>query len=341
MRSSMKKAIKNILSKKGYQYLLLKLGVFFIIAFVFDFIIGSLFSYLYFKQTSGWEYRTKYSVEDTKADILILGASRAQQQYNPVYFEEGLHQSCYNVGRDGEPIFYHYAVFKGILNRYNPKMIILDVENGVFRKSQSSNDRLSVLLPFYKTHPEMRSILELKSPYEKLKLISRIYPYNSLLFKIVTGNASFNKKRNEDIKGYMPLTRALDEPIRTVDLSKKYDIDSNKVNCYKSFISDCNKANIKLLFVCSPYYINSIGTDTSMALAKEIAQEYNVDFIDYSRDEMFLNNSKFFDDTVHVNVAGSKLFSRKLTDLIILKKKITFLNKIFYSAGCLNLFCMA
>lgn len=315
------KAFKNISTKRGYQYLLLKLAAFFIIAFVFDFIIGSLFNYLYFKQTSGWEYRTKYSIEDTKADILIFGASRAQQQYNPVFFEERLNQTCYNVGRDGEPIFYYYAVLKGVLNRYTPKMIILDIENGVFQESQSSYDRIAVLLPYYKNHPGMRSIIELRSPYEKFKLQSRIYPYNSLLFKIAIGNTEFNKKRNEDIKGYVPLTRALDEPIRTVDFSKKYDIDSNKVNFYKSFINDCNKANVKLYIVCSPYFIHSIGSDSSMVLAKEIAGENNIDFFDFSKDELFLNNSRLFDDTVHVNVAGSKIFSNKLIDTIISKNK--------------------
>src|SRR6185295_16976290 len=96
------KAFKNISIKKGYYYLILKISAFLMIAFVFDFIIGSLFNYFYFRQTSGWEYRTKYSIEDTKAGILIFGASRAQQQYNPLFFEERLHQTCYNVGRDGE-----------------------------------------------------------------------------------------------------------------------------------------------------------------------------------------------------------------------------------------------
>jgi hypothetical protein len=315
----MASAFKNISIKKGYQYLLLKLAAFLIIVFILDFIIGGLFNHFYFKQSSGWEYRTKYSIEDTRADILIFGASRAQQQYNPVFFEDRLRQTCYNVGRDGEPVFYYYAVLKGILKRYEPKMIILDIENEVFKESQHSYDRIAVLLPFYKNHPEMRSIIELRGPYEKFKLQSRVYPYNSLLFKIAMGNTKLSKKRNEDIKGYLPLTRALDEPIRMVDISKKYDIDSNKVNCYKSFIQDCKKANVKLYIVCSPYFIQSTGTDRSMALAKEIARENRIDFVDFSKDEVFLNDSRLFDDTVHVNVAGAKIFSNKLIDTIILK----------------------
>lgn len=313
----MNKILKNIRCKKGYKYLFLKLAVFFLIAVFFDFLVGGLFYKLYFNQTSGWEYRTKYSIEDTKAAVLIFGASRAQQQYNPTFFEERLHQTCYNVGRDGEPIFYYYAVLKGILSRYQPKIIILDMENGVFKESQSSYDRISVLLPFYKSHPELHSIIELRSPFEKYKLKSFTYPYNSLLFKIAIGNTEFNKKRNEDIKGYVPLSRALNETIRTVDLSNNYSVDSNKVKFYKAFINDCIKTNIKLYIVCSPYFFNAIGRDTSMVLAKEIAENNNIDFIDFSKDDFFLNNPRLFDDTVHVNFAGSKIFTNKLIDSII------------------------
>ena len=34
--------------------------------------------------------------------------------------------SFYNAGRDGNFMFYHLAVLKGVLNRYSPKIVILD-----------------------------------------------------------------------------------------------------------------------------------------------------------------------------------------------------------------------
>lgn len=310
-------AFKKISQKKGYLYLFIKLAAFLLLAFFFDRIIGAVFHRLYLSQTSGWEYRTKYSIEDTKADMLIFGASRAQQQYNPLYFEERMHQTCYNVGRDGEPIFYYYAVLQGILSRHLPKTIILDMEHGVFKESQLSYDRMSILLPFYKSHLEMRSIIDLRSPYEKYKLQSSIYPYNSMLLKIVKGNMKSGNKEKEDINGYVPLLRSLNEPARTVNLSKPYNLDSNKLNCYKAFIYDCKKANIKLYIVNSPYYFNSIGKDTSMEIVKNIAYKNSIDFIDFSKDEFFLKSPHLFDDTVHVNLAGSKIFSNKVIDSIL------------------------
>lgn len=215
--------------------------------------------------------------------------------------------------------FYYYAVLKAILSRYTPKMIILDVENQVFKESRSSYDRLSVLLPFYKDHPEMRSIIELRGPYEKFKLHSRIYPYNSMIFKIAMGNSGLRSKANEDIKGYVPLTRSLNEPIRPVDLSVDYALDSNKFNCYKAFINDCAAAGVKLYLVCPPYFIKGIGNDKSMTIAKDIAYKKKLDFIDFAKDEFFLKDSRLFDDTVHLNYKGVTIFTNRLIDTLITK----------------------
>lgn len=313
----MEAALNHLKNTKGYLYLLIKIAAFLLLAFIFDFLIGAAFRHFYFKQTSGWEYSTKYSVEDTKADLLIFGASRAQQQYNPLYFKDRFKQTAYNVGRDGEPIFYHYGILKAVLKRYTPKTIILDVENGIFKQAESSYDRLSVLLPFYYGHPELRPIIEMRGPFEKVKLISQIYPYNSLLFKIAIGNTAYNKNRKEDINGYLPLTNVLNEPIRKVDLTKQYVIDSTKLNIYRSFIKDCHTANVKLYIVCSPYFINAIGVDSSMKIAKAVAAENKITVIDFSKNQTFLTNSKLFDDTVHVNTTGAKLFTNQLIDSII------------------------
>jgi hypothetical protein len=302
----------DILKKKGSRYYLVTVVLFLALLITADFITGSILKYLYFRQSSGWDYGTKYSIEDTRSDVLIFGASRAQQQYIPDFIEDSLGLSCYNIGRDGMPLFYHYAVLQGVLKRYTPKVILLDCEYGVLKKSESSYERLSCLLPFYKTHPEMRSIIELRSPFEKYKLQSHTYPYNSLIFKVLAGNLPSGKKKNATNKGYIQLNNSLNEPIKTIDYTEKYELDSLKVSMLQSFIDDCKKRDIKLFLLCSPYYINPIGTDYSMTVIQESALTNKIDWMDYSKKELFTSNSKLFDDTVHVNFTGAKIFSAML-----------------------------
>lgn len=303
---------ENNTGKRTVRYYIIQVALFIALVWAADLVTGRILKYFYNRQSSGWEYATRYSAEETKADLLIFGASRAQQQYNPTFFEDTLHLSAYNVGRDGTSFFYHYAMLQAVLKRYTPKMIILDCEYAAMKDAAASYDRLSVLLPLYKDHPEMQSIINLRSPFEKYKFISSIYPYNSMLFKIAVANLKSNKEEKEDIKGYVPLYNSVKEPIKTFDYTTKYDLDSIKVNMLRSFIDECKQRNIKLYFVCTPYYMKTIGTDYSLMVTQQMAAEKNIPFIDYSKDSFYFNRPQFFDDTVHLNMNGSKIFCADL-----------------------------
>ena len=223
---------------KKHPSFIVKLFSFLIILFVLDLVFGRLIKHFYFKQDSGVLYRTTYAMDSTRADLLIFGSSTANHQYIPEIFNEELHLSCYNTGRDGNSILYSYAILQGILKRYAPKIIILDVYDHEFMKDQDSYDRIASLLPYYEEHPEIRSIVQLKSPFEKYKLLSKIYPYNSLLFTVAVGNADFNRDRayGDDQSGYVPLTNTWKWALISDTSFSKYELDTTKIEILKSFI---------------------------------------------------------------------------------------------------------
>ena len=313
------------IKKNPTKYFFFKLVIFFSIVFILDYSIGNVLNYFYFKQESGLQYRTTYSIEKTTADILIFGSSRANHHYDPDVFEKRLNLSYYNVGRDGNFILYHSAVLKGVLKRYSPKIVILDFIDDEFRKNQQNYDRLSSLLPYYRMHPEMRSIIELKSKFEKLKMLSCIYPYNSSMLTIAVGNTEFNKKRRGDIQGYVPLTKVWNRTIQIDSISTNYETDTIKIRAYKTFIHNCIQSKVKLYIVCSPYFINSNHTEHSVRIGQEIAKRNNVEFLDFSKDSTFINNSTLFADISHLNEVGAKLFSNKIIDKIT---KITEIDQL-------------
>ncbi|TSA57815.1 MAG: hypothetical protein D4R41_05765 [Sediminibacterium sp.] len=306
---------KNIARQlKGFVLKALLLIVF---VFLIDCTIGTTLQYFYFKQESGFLYRTTYAIEKTKADVLIFGSSRASRHYNPNIFKDRIHLSCYNVGHDGNFILYQYAVLNAVLKRYQPKLIILDITRGEFAIRQNDYERLSALLPYYKGHEEIRPIVQLKSPYEKLKTLSFIYPYNSLLFSIAVGNAEFNKQKMKDIDGYVPIDKIYSGSMATTDSLPNYVMDSIKVKTYESFIHDCEKNKIKLVIVCSPYLFKNTNTDNSINLAKAIAIKNKIPFHDFSTDTSFVNHSQLFADSIHLNNGGATIFSNKVIDRIL------------------------
>lgn len=281
-----------------------------------DFLFGAALQHLYFNQKSGAQYRTTYAIEKAEAQLLIFGSSRANHHYHPDIFQEQLNQTYYNAGRDGNFILYHNAILKSILQRHTPQTVILDFVAYDFRKKEGTYDRLSSLLPYYKTHPELRPTIELKSPYEKIKLCSSIYPYNSLLFTIISANLKSGKKSKDDNKGYIPLTEKWTNPIQTDTASARYEIDSIKIQAYQAFIQNCINSNVKLYIVCSPYFINPTHPDYSVTIAEKIAAQYNIPFFNFSNHPAFTTNPNLFADPEHMNNDGAITFSKMLADTI-------------------------
>jgi hypothetical protein len=321
----MKFALRDKIRQNSYLYFLCKLFVFTLLVFILDLSLGSILKYYYFKQSSGFLYRTTYSMEETTAELLIFGSSKANHQYHPDVFEKRLKLSYYNVGHDGSSIFYHYAILKSVLKRYSPKMIILDITRE-FEKNQESYDRISMLYPYYQKHPEIRPIIEVKSPYEKLKFVSKIFPYNSLLFTIISGNMQFNKERHRNIKGYVPLLKKWNNPIQTDSAKPSYDVDSIKIKIFESFINDCNRCKVKLYVVHSPDFIIKKYDEKSNVAGKEIAHKYHVKLLEHYQDSLFLNNSKYFSDVSHLNEEGAIVFSNIIIDEIARDNQIQVLK---------------
>lgn len=308
----------KIKGKKLVPFLLTCLA-FVTIVFLLDFLTGSGLKYFYFKQSSGLLYRTTYAMDSTKAEILIFGSSTANHHYYPGAFADRLRMSVYNTGRDGNSIFYHYSVLQSILKRYSPKIAILDFNMGEFRFDQKSYDRLSSLLPYYEDHPEIRSVIDLKSTFEKYKLLSKIYPFNSQIFTIAVGNTAYNKKRISiiDENGYVPLSQIWTGGM-TYNYSKPdYKTDSNKIFFFKSFIEDCLSHGVKLYIVNSPRLIKYSYSDTSIAIAKKIAKQNKIPFYEFSNDQDIFNHPDIFADTTHLNDSGAKIYSIKVIEKII------------------------
>lgn len=293
--------------------LLYKLAVLIIIIVGGDILLGNTLRYWYFKQQSGLLYRTTYAMEVTNSEALIFGSSRANHHYHPTVIAAELGMSTYNTGRDGNFILYNTAVLKSILKRYTPKVIVLDLDIYTFNETPENYDRLSALLPYYKTHEEIRDIVELRSPFEKLKLQSAVYPFNSLVFKIAVGNTEMNKERKLDLNGYVPLKTVHTKEIKEYNIREK--CDSQLVQSFSNFITSAKAAGSKVVVVVSPVYYQYKNSQT-IELAREICQRQQVEWFDYSRDTSFQQHRNWFADRAHLNDEGAKYFSKVIAGRI-------------------------
>lgn len=295
------------------------------VVFVLDFSIGRSIRHFYFTQESGENFRTTYAMEKVNAEIVIFGSSRASHHYDPQNFEDSLTMSFFNSGRDGYGIFFQTAILRSILKRYTPKIIILDFDDDLENK-KIEYDRLSSLLPYYRTHPEIRSIVELKSPYEKTKLLSEIYPFNSEILTTAMGNLDYNKKRKIDFKGYLPIDAEWHTKLNSVNTFIPYQPDTNKVNVLKEFIHTAKAAGVRLYVIFSPVFEKTYRNQGA-EICRTICNSEKVHFWDYSQDTSFLNSPWLFGNATHLNHNGVKRFNQLIVTEI--KKDI---NKPFLAA---------
>ena len=287
----------------------------FVLVFLGDLIIGTSLDYLYQNVKSGNLYRTSYSINKSSADIFIFRNSRANHHYNPKIIEEETGLTSYNTGRDGQSIFFSTSVFKLILKRHKPKLVILDYGSN-FQFSEKHYDRISSLLPYYRRHKELDDIITLRSRFEKLKLYSKIYPFNSLITTIIIGNISYNKIRQGFVyNGFIPVSgtaKSITGSIKTIP-ELPNNIDSNLVKKFEEFILIAKDKNINVVVVYSPKLFKKNKFDISLNIAMNICKENDVKFIDLSESPVFIHKNNLFTDRVHLNSDGANLFTKLLT----------------------------
>jgi len=305
--------MSNITNKTriaGISQFMYKLLLLFLILVTVDFMVGELIHFAFSRQKSGALYRTGYSMDSTTADILIFGSSTANHSYDTKIFRNGIPgQTTYNCGNAGSSIFYHYSVLSSVLKRYTPKIIILDFVSGEFRYVLRHYDKLSYLLPFLKNHEDIQPIINLKSPFEKFKLVSNTYPYNSLLLSIMGGVFNIHSTNRVEDNGYVALEGVWNSEIKVDSIKHDYAMDSNKIHYFKEFINICINADTKLIISCSPSYKIKQHEDISLKLGKSISGMKGVEFIDFSNDTSFTNHRQLFRDVAHLNKKGAEKFS--------------------------------
>ncbi len=305
--------------------ILLKSLFFILIIIAIDQFVGLVLRHYFFRQKSGQSHSLNVVISECKADIIITGASTAQHHYDTRIISSFLKMTSYNAGQDGgHSILFDNALIKMILVRYTPKIIILETKFNRLDYRADDYDKLSILLPYYKSYPNIKSIINLKDPYEEVKLLSAIYPFNSQIINIIRFNIASSSERRVDYNGFIPIkNKVIDDAIinqNTIFKNIEEPVDTNKINALKEIISLCKIKKIKLYIINSPEFHFKKDTiqvqSKSVKQALEIIQKENISYFNFSYDTNFIERKNLFLDKLHLNADGATLFSNILSESI-------------------------
>ena len=248
---------------------------------------------------------TAQALFNKKADVLVLGSSRANHHYVSSMFKDSLGLTCYNAGRDGHDILYATMVLRSFLERCTPKLVITDLNNSMMDGSWiKSNKDMSC---FYGASKAVTVILDkdVLKGFDHIKMWSNLYRYNNTLEWIATAYLS-NWGEGD---GYFPMPVTNNGMTKVVGKDYQFNPHSKCLAYLDDIVKICNEKNIRLILTVSPSLSYSKhGTNDWM---KAYGEQQHVQTLDFTGDTTYVDHPHLFFDATHLNDRGAKKFTGK------------------------------
>lgn len=284
-----------------------------------DFLIGAILEKGFYSQRTGPDYQIFNSFRGDTSSVLLYGNSRAQHHYNSKLIADSTNLSFNNSGIvGGHGVFLFDFQVNELLKVRKPKILLIEMDPNSLGYWKGDYERLSVLLPFCNQYEKAKELVKLKGDFQELKLLSKTYRFNSLIYNVFIYNF-FSSKFNH-VKSYIPLSRdtTLKQEFEPLKVVYSDSVDQNKANSLTNLIDLAKAKGVEIVFIQSPVYLANSEFPLNKASERffQILKDKNVKYWDYSNDFLFKNRQELFYDTQHLNSYGASTFSEIIADKI-------------------------
>lgn len=301
------------------RHFLLKLTPYLIGIILFDLLLGLVGGRIvaHMPGNSNKLSQHKYRMDTTTADVILIGPSRCQQHYVPeqlrdsiaAYIDDTL--AVYNAGIDGTGLCSNLCAIESMLDRYTPKMIVIDVTDGDFRSYHAKTVRY--LMPFYSSNKHVQEYVNAISLKDRILAHSNLYRYNGRqLIEMVEAY-----RHPEASSGYFPNPQTMDtthmkaSPTEEVSsLTKAVDsslatTDEKIMAHFRDVVNLCRQRDVVLIISVSPCYQSSKET----SLTEQVCRRFGLPLINSFDDNHFNHHPELFRDQGHLNYLGAPVYT--------------------------------
>lgn len=302
--------------------------VFALLACGLDYGLGTLVGMLHGRTVEGdFGGRINLALKQ-RSDIVVFGSSRAKHHYIPEIIQRETGRTVFNVGFDAQTLLCHFGVQQLVLERHQPEMVILDLNTEDLRQTglRDPYDKLAVLLPFHDNR-RVYELLLTRSKYERIKLWSRLYPYNSQILAILKYNLRPTSEGSSLSGGYVPyhgsdipqIVAAMERTAgdRPTSFDEAARIDPFYRQILLEFINSARERGVEVVVCRSPLwkkdYYDYASQPQVLEAYRQILRQQQVPLIeiDQATDAAF-EDLGLFKDRIHLNHGGAQIFSRIL-----------------------------
>ena len=299
---------------------IIKVIVFFAIVGGIDVCVGFAGDYFQSHAKGGETRKINDLAMVDKPDILIMGSSRARHHYDAPFMSDSLGMNVYNAGVDGNGVVLAYGLLSLVLERYQPKLIVFDVEPSFdINKYDGDNGNKRYLTPIkpYYHHKGVEKVIKDISTEEWYKNHSGMIRFNTTI--ITKALDHFRGGAIVD-NGYAPMNGVYEGevPIRS---GTSPGIDFLKTQYVEDFIQMARAKSVPIVFVASPKYGALSSEELQPAI--DICDKYNVAFLDFYADSFFMQQKELFVEPMHLNSKGARIFTSMLLRSL---NELSFIN---------------
>lgn len=292
------------------KFKLLKVFVFLIFIITADRTVGFICRKLYNNSNDFFISKLRHTLNSTNEDVLILGSSRAEYHFVPAIINDSTGFTVYNCGVGGADLLFSRMQLNESIKRYKPKYVVIEASPSSFFIPNADNNR-KMLLPFYENDTMLYNFITNSEPFEKIKFLSSIYPYNSTIASLIKG---LFKTKSDSAKGFLPATGVIDTAGLTKTVNESFSDISLPVHKFaylKQLIEVCNANKIKVAVISTPVYLANTNHDKMIDQLRAFCGQYKeLIYFDYSKCEQTYKQQNFFKDNSHLNGDGALVFSK-------------------------------
>lgn len=269
--------------------------------------------------------KTFYTANAVDADIVIMGASNATGSYISKQIADSTDMTCFNAAILGRFADYQCCLLRLLLRHHKPKYLLWEIGEFAFSDYFADMDYNGAvdIYPYYDKDDYVRSYIDRKDQWQRLRMLSRLYRHNSKLMDYLS---LMHSQNSDSLLGYEPLPSTgyeypeYKEETRTVE-EYEASFSQARYETIKRTIDYCHKQGVKVIITSSPRYVkDSIKEGLMYKKMCELADECRCPYIEFLDDERFTKDNTLFYDAGHLNSQGAekymKIFIPKLKEII-------------------------
>jgi len=256
---------------------------------------------------------------NVNSKVLIMGSSRAWVHIDAKMIGDSLHTSAYNLGIDGHNFWMQeYRRILAMRQSVKPKVIIQSIDVFTLEK-RADLFYPEQFLPYMLGNHELEKVTESFIGFTHPDFEVPMLRYYGKGKAIIEGVRMALQGENPPtrIRGFEGHEESWNNDFENAKAqmgSYTVKLDPATVKIFENYLRECQRQNIKVIFVYSPEYIegqNFIANRTAMmGVYKRWAQKYNIPFFDYSNDPISFEK-KYFYNALHMNKPGAEYFTYK------------------------------